>query len=77
MKALAKKVLVAAVTVGFLTAAAATTNLSVARAEETKGNPCGPVVLGDEWGKNMPAYGWIHDYVVDKKAECQEKCGAK
>ena len=47
MKTLARRVLAAAVTVDFLTVAAAATTLSVARAEDAKGNPCGPVVLGD------------------------------
>jgi hypothetical protein len=26
-------------------------------------------VQDDEWGKNMPEYGWIHNYVEAKRAE--------
>ncbi|OPY69275.1 MAG: hypothetical protein A4E57_01257 [Syntrophorhabdaceae bacterium PtaU1.Bin034] len=80
MKALAKHVLVAVITVGLLTVEAATANLSVARAE-TREDECSKVwaakwddcyrVLSDEWGRNMGEYGWIHNYVVHKKKECE------
>jgi len=78
VKAFAKKVRVAVIMVGLLTVVAATTNLSGARAEDVKRSPpaCGFSVSDDEWGRNMPEYGWIHNYVVNKKKECEARRGS-
>ena len=41
--------------------------------EERKDVTPASSVQDDEWGKNMPEYGWIHGYVEMKKAEMAEQ----
>ncbi|MGD0231326.1 MAG: hypothetical protein ABSC19_13360 [Syntrophorhabdales bacterium] len=80
MKALVTQVLAVVITAGLISAAAAQTNPPDARAHadtkeySAKAAPqADSSVLDDEWGRNMPAYGWIHNYVVRKKAEAARK----
>ncbi len=77
MKGLAGKATVIALTAGLLVMTAAET-----RSQEVSTRSEGKAYVStaprqeltpadDEWGKNMPEYGWIHNYVTAKKAEAR------
>jgi hypothetical protein len=74
MKAIAKLVVVTFFIAGLLIMTAPETrpqDVSTRAISPTcrlEGTPLDP-----EWGKNMPAYGWIHDYVIREKKEAMEK----